>query len=153
AKSPAVTVKNDEGTTLVKGTDYTVAYKNNKTVGKGSVVISGKGDYTFTKTLTFKINPKATKLKKVKRAGKGKMKVTWKKQTVSKTPFTGYQVRYSKKSSMADAKYKTVSKKAVTSKKIKTGKGKFYVQVRTYKVVDGERYYSSWSAKKSVKVK
>ncbi|MBQ0079173.1 MAG: hypothetical protein KBS66_04675, partial [Eubacterium sp.] len=33
AKSPAVTVKNDEGTTLVKGTDYTVAYKNNKTVG------------------------------------------------------------------------------------------------------------------------
>lgn len=153
AIAPEVTVTNDEGATLKAGTDYTVAYKNNKTVGTATAVVTGKGDYTFTKNLTFKINPVGTKLVKVKKAGKAKMKVTWKKQTTKTTPFTGYQVRYSKKSSMEGAKYKSVSKKAVKSKKIKTGKGKFYVQVRTYKVVNGTKYYSNWSAKKTVKVK
>ena len=57
---PAVKVKN--GTTVLKeGTDYTVAYKNNAKVGTGSVVITGKGDYTGTITKTFKILPKSLK--------------------------------------------------------------------------------------------
>jgi len=32
-------------------------------------------------------------------------------------------------------------------------KKKYYVQVRTYKSVNGTRYYSSWSKTKSVKTK
>ena len=54
AISPAVTVKLG-GATLVKGTDYTVSYKNNVNVGTATVTITGKGDYTGTKTATFKI--------------------------------------------------------------------------------------------------
>ena len=57
---PTVTVKDGE-TVLKEGTDYTVAYKNNAKVGTGSVVITGKGDYTGTITKTFKILPKSLK--------------------------------------------------------------------------------------------
>ena len=40
---------------LVDGKDYTLAYKNNVNVGKATVTITGKGNYTGTKTYTFKI--------------------------------------------------------------------------------------------------
>ena len=43
-------------TTLNKDTDYTVAYKNNTNVGTATVTITGKGNYTGTKTAIFKIN-------------------------------------------------------------------------------------------------
>ena len=42
---------------LVKGTDYTVSCANNVNVGKATVIITGKGSYTGTKSATFKINP------------------------------------------------------------------------------------------------
>ena len=41
--------------TLVAGTDYTVTYKNNVKVGTATVVITGKGNFTGTKTITFTI--------------------------------------------------------------------------------------------------
>ena len=44
------------GTTLKNGTDYTVSYKNNVKLGKATVTITGKGNYTAkTKTATFTI--------------------------------------------------------------------------------------------------
>ncbi len=43
------------GRTLVEGTDYEVAYANNKDVGKASVTIKGKGAYTGTVKKTFQI--------------------------------------------------------------------------------------------------
>lgn len=57
AKEPAVTVK-DGLTTLVKGTDYTVTYANNKTAGQASVTVTGKGAYGGTKTEYFTITGK-----------------------------------------------------------------------------------------------
>ena len=51
---PAVTVK-DGSKTLVSGTDYTVTYKNSKNVGKATVTITGKGNYTGTITKTYTI--------------------------------------------------------------------------------------------------
>lgn len=44
-----------EGKTLLKGTDYTVSYKNNVGKGTASMTIAGKGSYTGSKTLTFEI--------------------------------------------------------------------------------------------------
>ncbi len=32
-------------------------------------------------------------------------------------------------------------------------KKKYYVRIRTYKVVSGKKYYSKWSSKKSVKIR
>ena len=58
AKTPAVTVK-DGSTTLTNGTHYTVAYSNNVNAGTGKVIITGKGNYTGTKELTFTINKRA----------------------------------------------------------------------------------------------
>lgn len=43
------------GTTLKKGTDYTVSYSHNIAVGIASVTITGKGEYKGTKTINFKI--------------------------------------------------------------------------------------------------
>ncbi len=46
-----------EGKTLVKGTDYTVSYKNNIKVGTATVTITGIGDYYGSHvSLEFKIN-------------------------------------------------------------------------------------------------
>ena len=45
--------------TLKANTDYTVAYKNNTNAGTATVTITGKGNYTGTKTATFKISKAA----------------------------------------------------------------------------------------------
>lgn len=54
AKTPTVTVKNGN-TTLTKDTDYTVVYKNNTEVGTATVTVTGKGNYTGSKSATFQI--------------------------------------------------------------------------------------------------
>ena len=41
---------------------------------------------------------------------------------------------------------------AVEVTKLKAKK-KYYVRIRTYKVVSGKKYYSKWSSKKSVKIR
>jgi len=46
------------GTTLKYGTDYTLTYKNNVKVGIASVTITGKGNYTSSITLKYKIKAK-----------------------------------------------------------------------------------------------
>lgn len=56
ANMPAV-VLNDLGKTLVKDTDYTVSYTNNTNAGTATVTIKGKGNYSGTRTATFKIVP------------------------------------------------------------------------------------------------
>lgn len=70
-----------------------------------------------------------------------------------RTGVTGYQLRYSTKSTMKSAKILTIGKTRYankrTVKKLKAKK-KYYVQVRSYKTVAGKKYYSAWSAKKSV---
>ena len=58
AQTVDVTVKythGEETVTLVKDTDYTVAYSNNTDVGKATVTITGKGNYTGEVTKTFEI--------------------------------------------------------------------------------------------------
>ena len=47
----------DQGKVLVHGVDYTTAYKNNINAGTGTVVITGTGNYTGSKTVTFTITP------------------------------------------------------------------------------------------------
>lgn len=46
------------GITLTKNVDYTVVYRNNVNVGTASVIISGMGKYSGTKTITFVITQK-----------------------------------------------------------------------------------------------
>ena len=58
AKTPAVTVKNGS-TTLVKDTDYTVSYLNNTVVGTATVTVTGKGNYSGSRSLNFTISEPA----------------------------------------------------------------------------------------------
>ena len=149
ALKPAVTVKMD-GTELTKGTDYTVAYKNNKKVGKATVTITGTGAYSGTKKVTFQIVPKAVKLSSLT-AGKKQMKVKWAKGS----SITGYQIEYSTNKNFKSSKKLTVSKASTTKtvlKKLTSGKT-WYVRIRAYKTVSGTKYYSAWSSVKSKKVK
>ena len=151
-KTPAVTVKDSKGKTLRKNTDYTVTYaKGRKNVGKYKVTVTLKGNYSGTKTLSFTIVPKGTKLSSVK-AGKKQVTVKWKAQ---KKSTTGYQIQYSTSKKFKSAKIATVKKNKTTSatiKKLKGGK-KYYVRVRTFKTVGKVKYYSVWSGNKNAKVK
>ena len=151
ALKPAVRIETADGKKL-NTKYYTVTYKNNKKVGKGKVVIKFRNGYTGTVTKTFKINPKATAIKKAT-AGKNQLKATYKKVA----GVTGYQVQVATNSKFTKNK-KTVNAKgakktSATVKKLKGGK-KYYVRVRAYKVVDGKKYYSAWATKaKPVTVK
>ena len=127
------------------------------------VGIEGKGQETCTKTgcghteeVAIKaLNPAGTKLSKLK-AGRKKITIYWKKPSAANLKnITGYQIRYSLKSSMKSAKTVLIKKNKTTSTTVKKlkAKKKYYVQVRTYKLSGGQKYYSSWSGKKSVKTK
>lgn len=78
--------------------------------------------------------------------------VKWKK----KSGITGYQIQYSTNSKFKKKDSKTIKVKQVktNSKRIKGLKvaKKYYVRVRTYKLVKKKSYYSSWSKKKSVTI-
>ena len=95
--------------------------------------------------------PKSTSIKKAKGSKKA-VALEWKKVSGVK----GYQVQVA-----TDKKFKK-NKKTVNIKKQKTtkttikklkAKKKYYVRVRTYKIVNGKKVYSSWSKVKSVKTK
>ncbi len=61
AQMPGYIVKDRTGKLLRIGTDYTVLYSDNKTVGKAFAKITFKGNYGGTKTLSFRILPPAVK--------------------------------------------------------------------------------------------
>ena len=148
-RTPKVIVKDRTGKTLVKNTDYTVSYaKGRKYVGKYAVKITFKGKYSGTKTLYFTIKPKATSISSLK-AGSKKFTVKWKKQA---TQTTGYQVQYSKKANFKSAKKANTKKLNVTLKRLSKG-SKYYVRVRAYKTINGQKVYTKYSAKKTVTVK
>lgn len=150
-QTPSVTVKDSKGKELKVNTDYKVKLPSGrKNVGTYEVKITFKGSkYSGSKTLSYTINPKSTKLSKVSAKKKG-FEAKWKKQS---TQTKGYQIQYS-----TDSKFKsgnktvTVNKNSTTRKTISKlkAKKKYYVRIRTYKTVGKQKYYSDWS--KSVKV-
>ena len=150
-RKPAITVKDATGK-IVDASNYTVTYsKGRKNVGTYTVKVIGKGYYNGTVTKSFKIVPKGTSISKLSSGSKG-FTVKWKKQS---SQVTGYQIQYSTNSKFSSKKTITVSKKTSTFKKISKlkGKKKYYVRIRTYKSVNGKKYYSSWSSKKSITTK
>lgn len=152
SKKPTVKVKDVNGKTLKKNTDYKVTYaKGRKNVGKYKVTITFKGDYTGKVVKYFTINPKKTSVSKVT-AGKKSLKIKIKKQT-SQT--SGYQIQYSTSKKFKSKKTVTINKNKTTSKTIKKLKAKktYYVRVRTFKIVNGTKYYSAWSSAKKKKTK
>lgn len=149
-KTPGVKVSVN-GTVLTKD-NYSVSYgKGRKNVGKYTVKVTLKNDYAGSKTVSFKINPPKSAVKKLKK-GKKSFTVYVKKQSKQTS---GYQVQYSTSKKFKSPKTKSLTSYKKTSLKVKKLKRhkKYYVRVRTYKKVGKAKYYSSWSSAKSVKTK
>lgn len=135
AIKPAVTVKHGKKK-LKANKDYTVAYKNNKNVGKATVTVTGKGSYNGKVTKSFYIKPKAvSSLKATVYANK--IKLTWSKVTGAK----GYQV-YQK----IDGSWKKVATPTGTSVTISglSGATKYEFRVRAYAKAGSKTLYSSY---------
>jgi len=152
-RKPTIKVTNNKGE-IISRKYYTVTYpQGRKKVGTYKVKITFNGHYKGTIYRAFKINPPKTYIMDLD--GKSKaIKVKWKKKTAQTS---GYQIRYSTSSSFKTKFTKTVKVKGYgkndkTIKSLKKDK-KYYVKVRTYKIVDGKYYYSPWSKKKTVKTK
>lgn len=149
-KTPGVKVSVN-GTVLTKD-NYSVSYgKGRKNVGKYTVKVTLKNDYAGSKTVSFKINPPKSAVKKLKK-GKKSFTVYVKKQSKQTS---GYQVQYSTSKKFKSPKTKSLTSYKKTKLKVKKLKKhkKYYVRVRTYKKVGKAKYYSSWSSAKSVKTK
>ncbi len=149
---PSVKVTDANNKTISKTGNYDLTYKNNTNIGKATITIKFKGNYSGTQTFIFAINKptiKATTISKVTSAKKG-FKVTWKKQSV-----TGYEIQYATNANFKSAKTVKVTSYKTTSKSISklTAKKKYYVRIRTYKKVGSKTFYSAWSSKKTVTTK
>ena len=140
------------GKILLKNKDYTLSYKNNKNVGTASIIITGKGSCTGTKTVTFKI-VKAVNTMTVKATAKtvkySKLKNA--KQTVSAITV---------KKAIGKVSYKKTSGKSFFTVNSKTGKitikkgiakGTYTVKVKVSAA--GSSNYKSGSKTVTVKIK
>ena len=136
-----VATVNSKGKVTVKGT------------GKATITVTAKATSTYSKCvkkITVYGVPKKPEMKKLT-AGKKKFTVQWKKDKKA----DGYQVQYSTdKKFKKNVKSVNVSKKntKATVKKLKNGKT-YRVRVRSYKKINGKKYYSGWGKVKSVKVR
>ncbi|MCM1272056.1 MAG: CAP domain-containing protein [Clostridium sp.] len=150
AKKPTVKVTYGSKV-LTSGTDCTVTYSNNTNVGKATVTIKGKGKYTGTKKLTFNIIPRKQTV--TLKAKKGGFTVNYQKRSSKEA--THYQIKYSTKKTMANAKVAKVTDRAINTKTINTkvSNKTYYVRVRTAKKIGSTIYYGAWSTIQSVKTK
>ena len=153
-QSPVVKLN---GTALTEGTDYKLSYADNIAVGTAILTVTGKHTYSGTATATFKINPKATSIVKIK-SKKKKLVVKWNVQS-AKMPtaqITGYKIQIAKnKTFTKGVKNYTVNGYSKTSKTIKKlkAKKKYYVRVKTYMKTNTGTYESAWSPVKAKKTK
>lgn len=140
-------ITNSKGSVLTKN-DFSVSYNKNKNVGTATVTITLKGNYQGTTNKTFKIVPGAVKKLTVKNNSRQKAKVNWKKVSQA----SGFEIQYAINKSMKKAKTVTVKKTSKVLSKLKKNKT-YYIRVRAYKTVSGNKLYGSYSGKKSVKIK
>lgn len=175
-KCPDVTVTYGDKT-LAAGTDFTVSYKDNVKEGTATVTITGAGNYTGIINTTFTITAAPGKDDSSKDdsgkddsgkddsgkddsgkddSGKDNSGKDDSGKDNSGKDNSGKDDsdKGNQNSSMKKAKTLTVKDSATraTLKEL-VSKKKYYVRIRTYKVVSGKKYYSKWSSKKSVKIR
>lgn len=145
AVKPGLTVTHNGRKLAAK--NYTLTYKNNVKIGTATVTVKGKGDYTESVSIKFKIVPGKAALHKLN-AGKNSVTVQIKKQSGG----VAYQIQYKRKGSKAA--YKSVysnTPKAVIQKL--DAKQTYAVRVRAYKKIGKKTYNGKFSAVKYQKTK
>lgn len=151
-QSPTVKLN---GVNLIKGTDYTLSYKNNKKVGTATMTITGMGKYTGTKNVTFKINKAAQPMKATAVAKTVKIsKLKSKKQTVKNAITIKNNkgaVSYAKVKSGSSDKLSISNKGVITVKKGSYKKTTLKIKVKV--TAKGDSNYKSGSKTVTVSIK
>ena len=130
---------------------YTVSFKNNTSIGIASVTITGRGNYTGSKTITFKIVPKTVTNLKLANSKSNSVKLTWSKVSNS----SGYEIYRANSKNGTFSKIKDITKNSTlsyTNSKL-TKKKTYFYKVRAYKTVNNKKIYGSFSSIKSITVK
>ncbi len=108
--------------------------------------------YGATKKITVTVKPTGTKIASAINTTKGKVTVRWKKNSLG----GGYAIQYSTdKQFKKGVKTVNINGTKTTQKvlpKLKKGK-RYYIRIAVYKKVGRNKYYSSWSRSKIVKIK
>jgi hypothetical protein len=114
------------------------------------VTVKGKGDFSGSKKVGFKVIPKGTTFTKLT-GGKGQIKLAWEQPE----NITGYQIQYDLKKDFKDAKEVNIKKAKIVTETIKKLQGNktYYVRIRTFMKVGKKVYYSTWSEAKTVRTK
>ena len=130
-----VTVK-IAGLTKGKDFDYDASYN---TIGKHTIVVEGKGNYTGTKTISYKVVPAKVSGLKVEKATASSIKLVWNADKNSKTEY--YQIYDAKTKKTTTIKSDKLS---YTIKSLKAGTA-YSFKVRGYSKENGEKYYGDWT--------
>ena len=127
---------------------YTLTYsEGRKEIGKYTVTVTFKERYVGEYVLTYSIVPRKTSIVDLVEKDDA-FKVKWNK--VDEAGW--YEIRYSTTSDFSkNVNTKRVSNKYTSStvRELKSDTT-YYVKMRTYKKVDGERIYSGWTAVEAV---
>lgn len=124
------------GTTLKKDIDYTLAYKNNVKVGKATVVITAKGNFSGRQALTFNIYQR--KISSVKVSSIGTMSYTG--GDIRPNPKVTYGSKTLKKGTDYTLSYKN-NRYGGTASIIITGRGSYKGTKTVSFRISGPRYY------------
>lgn len=156
-KTSVFTAETDGKITLKSSNSKIVKVSGTKIIpvapGKVTLTITaarGQDYEKASKKISVTVRPLTTSKLSLKSTAKKQATVSW---TAAKS-ISRYQIYYSRRSDMKNAKHITAksSAKSAVLKNL-TSKKKYYVRIRTYKTVSGKKYYSTWSSVKSVTVK
>lgn len=156
-KTNIFTAETDGKITLKSSNSKIVKVSGTKIIpvapGKVTLTITaarGQDYEKASKKISVTVRPLTTSKLSLKSTAKKQATVSW---TAAKS-ISRYQIYYSQRSDMKNAKHITTksSAKSAVLKNL-TSKKKYYVRIRTYKTVSGKKYYSTWSSVKSVTVK
>lgn len=130
---------------LINGTDYETKYINNSLPGTAAVIVQGTTEaWAGSIRRLFSIVLKEPSINSLTSSRNGQMEVSW-----SESPHaSGYEIKYSN-----GITAKTMDVKGQTLSKTITGvtkKTHYSVSLRSYILVNGIKYYSSWSDPKTV---
>ena len=156
-KTSVFTAETDGKITLKSSNSKIVKVSGTKIIpvapGKVTLTITaarGQDYEKASKKISVTVRPLTTSKLSLKSTAKKQATVSW---TAAKS-ISGYQIYYSQRSNMKNAKHITAKSSAKSAVlKDLTSKKKYYVRIRTYKTVSGKKYYSTWSSVKSVTVK